>query len=87
MANTDKYTAFHVPRSSSLLANARKLAEKIGEDLPISTRIPMYAAMEVAVLEALDRRLLTNARAPRPTAGPLTRREEDDTDQSPEVDC
>ena len=78
-----KYTAFHVPRTSPLLDDARKLAKKIRDELPIATRVPMYAAMEMAVREALDRR---QSKSDTAIAEALPRRMTQTTDPSTEVD-
>jgi hypothetical protein len=77
-----KYTAFHVPRSSPVLGLARKLAAKLQEDSSVAgLRVPMYAAIHVALTEALARR-----HADTVPAEALTRRTTDTTDQSMEVD-
>ncbi len=78
-----KYTAFHVPRTSPLLDDARELAKKIRDELPIAARVPMYAAMEMAVREALDRR---QSQCDTAIVEALTRRMTQFTDPSTEVD-
>jgi len=52
-----RYTAFHVPRSCGLIDKARRLASLLEEEVAVATlRIPIYAAIVVAVDEALARR-------------------------------
>ena len=77
-----KYTAFHVPRSSPVLKKARKLAEQLTEESSIAgVRVPMYAAIDVALSEALAKRLGVDP--DKVLAEALTRRMTDD--QSTEV--
>jgi len=56
MADTTKYTAFHVPRSSDILKNARRLADALEAASDVGVRVPMYAAINVALQEALNSR-------------------------------
>lgn len=52
-----RYTAFHVPKSCRLIEKARRLGTLLEKEATIAAiRIPIYAAIVVAVDEALARR-------------------------------
>jgi len=79
-----KYTAFHVPRCSPVLDLARDLSAKLQKESPVAgIRVPMYAAIQVALTEALARR---QADTDTVLAEALTRRMTDNADPSTEVD-
>lgn len=79
-----KYTAFHVPRSSPVLDLARDLAAQLQNESPVAgIRVPMYAAIQVALTEALARR---QGGTDKVLAEALTRRMTDNADLSTEVE-